>query len=83
MDWSGRRDITIKRNIPRLKAEFDRLMQDYILRHWHETGFEWHRATARELNGTPEFRNLYDAALKIKLTETERVAYSLALDMKS
>ena len=31
----------------------------------------------------PEFRDLYEQALTIKLTETERVAYALALDMES
>jgi hypothetical protein len=31
----------------------------------------------------PEFEDLYQQALKVKLTETERVAYALALDMES
>ena len=83
MDWSDFRDITIKRNLPRLRAEYDRLMQDETLRHWHERGLQWHRAKADELHANPEFQDLYDQALKVKLTETERVAYALALDMES
>lgn len=83
MDWSDFRDITIKRNIPRLRAEYDRLMQDDQLRSWHEKGLDWHRAKAEELHGMEEFQELYDQALKIKLTETERVAYALALDLES
>jgi len=83
MDWSDFTDLTIKRNIPRVRAEYDRLMQDDILRGLHETGLTWHRAKADELHAMPEFRDLYDNALKIKLTETERVAYALALDMES
>ncbi|KEJ89475.1 glycosyltransferase family 2 protein [Sulfitobacter donghicola] len=83
MDWSDFRDITIKRNLPRLQAEYDRLMQDDILRGWHEKGLEWHRAKAEELHKNPEFADLYRDALEVKLTETERVAYSLALDMES
>ncbi|WP_322865680.1 glycosyltransferase family 2 protein [Aquicoccus sp. G2-2] len=83
MDWSDFRDITIKRNIPRLHAEYDRLMEDAALRAEHENGLEWHRAKAKELHAIPEFRELYEQALKIKLTETERVAYALALDMES
>ncbi|WP_299416477.1 glycosyltransferase family 2 protein [uncultured Sulfitobacter sp.] len=83
MDWSDFRDITIKRNVPRLRAEFDRLMQDETLRQWHETGQEWHRAKAAELHKNPEFADLYRDALAVKLTETERVAYALALDMES
>jgi hypothetical protein len=83
MDWSDFRDITIKRNIPRLRAEYDRLMQDDQLRGWHEKGLDWHRAKADELHGMEEFQELYDQALKIKLTETERVAYALALDLES
>ena len=83
MDWSDFRDITIKRNLPRLRAEYDRLMTDQTLRGWHEHGLKWHRAKADELHANPEFKDLYDQALKVKLTETERVAYALALDMES
>lgn len=83
MDWSDFKDITIKRNVPRLRAEYDRLMQDDALREWHEKGMEWHRAKALELHGMPEFSDLYQQALECKLTETERVAYALALDMES
>ncbi len=83
MDWSDFKDITIKRNVPRLRAEYDRLMQDDTLREWHEKGLDWHRAKAEELHGMPEFEDLYKQALECKLTETERVAYALALDMES
>jgi hypothetical protein len=83
MDWSDFRDITIKRNIPRLKVEYDRLMQDDTLRNWHKKGMDWHLAKAEELHLNPEFADLYKEALAVKLTETERVAYALALDMES
>jgi hypothetical protein len=80
MDWGDHRDITIKRNIPRLRTQYDRLFRDDRLRQLHEAGFAWHRAKAAELLRQPEFRELYDVALKMRLTGTERVAYSLALD---
>lgn len=83
MDWNDTRDITIKRNLPRLRAEFDAMMQDDALRALHEDGLEWHRAKATELHAMPEFRELYDQALTLKLTAPERVAYALALDMES
>lgn len=83
MDWSDFRDITIKRNLPRLRAEYDRLMQDDALRGWHQKGLDWHKAKAEELHAMPEFEDLYNQALAVKLTETERVAYALALDMES
>ncbi|WP_299280515.1 glycosyltransferase family 2 protein [uncultured Tateyamaria sp.] len=83
MDWSDFRDITIKRNLPRLHAEFEILMEDKELCGWHEKGLQWHRAKADELHKNPEFKELYEQALKVKLTETERVAYALALDMES
>jgi glycosyl transferase family 2 len=83
MDWSDFHDVTIKRNLPRLQAEYDRLMADDTLRKWHESGLEWHRNRAIELHANPEFEDLYQQALKIKLNETERVAYALALDMES
>lgn len=83
MDWSLHKDLTIKRNLPRLKAEYDRLLSDPILKEWHEKGVAWHRAKAEELHGMPEFSELYDQAVKIKLTDTERVAYALSLDMET
>ncbi|MFV0514875.1 MAG: glycosyltransferase family 2 protein [Jhaorihella sp.] len=83
MDWSDYRDITIKRNIPRMQAEYDRLLADDGLREWHDKGLKWHRAKAAELHGMPEFEDLYRQALKVKLTGTERAAYALALDMES
>ena len=64
-------------------AEYDRLMDDDILRDWHRKGLEWHRAKAVDLHGQPEFEELYQQALEVKLTGTERVAYALALDMES
>ncbi|MCA0870253.1 glycosyltransferase family 2 protein [Seohaeicola saemankumensis] len=83
MDWSDYRDITIKRNLPRLRAEYDRLMADDNLRAWHQKGLDWHRAKAKELHGMPEFEDLYNQALRVKLTGAERVAYALALDLES
>lgn len=83
MDWSDVRDITIKRNIPRVRAEMDRLLADRTLNKAHEDGVAWHKAKAQELRATPEFADLYHQALNVKLNETERVAYALALDMES
>ncbi|WP_417724164.1 glycosyltransferase family 2 protein [Salipiger sp.] len=83
MDWSDFKDITIMRNIPRVRAEYDRLLADPELRGWHDTGLAWHRAKADELHENPEFEELYRQALTLRLTETERVAYALALDLES
>ncbi len=83
MDWSVHQDNTIKRNLPRLKTEFDRLLEDPVLAEWHRKGQAWHAAKAEELKNNPEFKELYEQVRKIDLTETERVAYALALDMES
>ncbi|MFZ7089776.1 glycosyltransferase family 2 protein [Primorskyibacter sp. 2E233] len=83
MDWCDHRDITIKRNIPRTKAEMARLMADDRLRQLHEDGLAWHRGKADELHQMPEFQDLYEQALALQLKETERVAYALALDMET
>ncbi|GKY88582.1 glycosyltransferase family 2 protein [Sinisalibacter aestuarii] len=83
MDWGGNRDVTIQRNIPRLRAEMARLLQDEELRRLHDEGVAWHKAKAAELHGTPEFEDLYQQAINTDLTEMERVAFSLALDMES
>lgn len=83
MDWGDHKDLSIKRNIPRVRAEYDQLMQDPKLAAHHQEGLAWHRAKAQELHQTPEFASLYEKALKVNLTQTERVAYALALDMES
>ncbi|QRF68457.1 glycosyltransferase family 92 protein [Ponticoccus alexandrii] len=83
MDWSVHRDLTIQRNLPRLQEEMDRLLADPVLAEWHAKACDWHRAKAAELRAIPEFAELYDQALALKLTETERVAYALALDMET
>jgi hypothetical protein len=83
MDWNDHRDVTIQRNIPRVRAEIDRLLQDDALRTLHQAGLDWHRAKAIELHGMPEFQELYAQALSIKLSASERVAWALALDMES
>jgi len=83
MDWTDFRDVTIKRNIPRVREEMDRLLADPTLRKLHEDGVTWHRAKAEELHGMPEFEDLYRQALTIRLNESERVAYALALDLES
>lgn len=83
MDWNDFRDVTIKRNVPRVREEYDRLMQDDTLREWHQKGFAWHQAKAEELHNLEEYEELYHQALKLKLNETERVAYALSLDLES
>ena len=83
MDWNDHRDVSIQRNLPRLRAEMDRLLADEQLRTDHQAGLAWHRAKAEELHQIPEFRDLYRQALNTKLSATERVAYALALDMES
>ncbi len=83
MDWGGNTDVTIKRNVPRVRAEMARLLEDPEVRRLHEAGFAWHKAKAEELHNTPEFSDLFEQALKTKLTEMERVAFALALDMES
>jgi hypothetical protein len=83
MDWNDHQDLTNQRNIPRVRAELDRLLQDKTLRALHQSGLEWHRAKADELHGMPEFQELYAQALSIKLSSPERVAWALALDMES
>jgi hypothetical protein len=83
MDWSGARDVTIRRNLPRLRAEMARLLADPELARWHRHGLDWHRARAAELRGLPDFARLRAQALALRLTPTERAAYALSLDMES
>lgn len=83
MDWSDVRDRTIQANGPRVRAEIDRLMADPELARLHAEGVAWHRERAEALRAVPEFRELWDRALEIELTPTERVAWALALDMES
>lgn len=83
MDWGDYTDVTIQRNLPRLRAEMDALLADPELRRLHEAGFAWHQAKAKDLHETQEFQDLYDQAMSIRLNEMERVAYTLAQDLES
>ncbi|MDF1855603.1 glycosyltransferase family 2 protein [Pseudooceanicola sp.] len=83
MDWNDFKDITIKRNLPRLRAAYDALLADTNLQELHLAGVDWHRDKAAELHENPEFQKLYEQTLTVHLNETERVAYALALDMES
>lgn len=80
MDWNGYPDHTIKRNIPRVRAEMDRMFQDAELRHLHEQALAWHHAKIAELRALPEFDQLYRQVMDIRLSEAERVAVSVALE---
>ncbi|KMK67332.1 glycosyltransferase family 2 protein [Puniceibacterium sp. IMCC21224] len=83
MDWSTNHDVTIKRNIPRLRTGLSDLLADDTLHGLHRRGCDWHHAKAHELHAMPEFEDLYQQALALRLSETERVAYALALDTQS
>ena len=83
MDWSDNKDVTIQRNLDRMGREMWTLLEDEKLAALHQAGVDWHRAKAAELHEKPEFQELYTGALGTRLTEMERVAYSLALDMES
>lgn len=83
MDWSDAVDVTIQRNLPRLRAEMGRLMADEELAALHRASLDWHRAKAAELHATEEFEELYRQALDTRLSGMERVAWSLALDLDS
>lgn len=83
MDWSDVRDVTIQRNLPRMQGELDSLLADKMLHDLHRRGHDWHRAKAADLHDIAEFEDLYQQALALRLTATERVAYALALDMES
>ncbi|MGV6850122.1 MAG: glycosyltransferase family 2 protein [Marinibacterium sp.] len=83
MDWGDARDQTIKRNLPRLRAEYDRLMADPRLRALHAAGRDWHTKKAKALHENPEFEDLYQQALAIRLNDAERAAYAMTLDMES
>ncbi|MBT9382481.1 glycosyltransferase family 2 protein [Pseudooceanicola sp. CBS1P-1] len=80
MDWNDHRDLTIRRNLPRMQAELSRLKADPALAALHEAGFAWHRAKVAALLELPEFRKLYTEVLQLKLSATERAAYALTLD---
>lgn len=83
MDWNDHLDLSIQRNLNRVRAQMDRLMADPILRDLHEKGLDWHQQKAAELRTTPEFEQLYQQIQGLTLTARERVAFMAALDMES
>nr|WP_275982287.1 glycosyltransferase family 2 protein [Frigidibacter sp. ROC022] len=83
MDWSDATDLTIQRNLPRLRQEMDRLLADDKLATLHRGAVDWHRKRAETLRREPEFEELLRQALETRLSGMERVAYALALDLES
>ena len=83
MDWNDHQDVTIQRNLPRLRAEMARLKQDATLAALHEKAVAWHRERAAKLRADPEFADLLAAIRRTQLSATERAAFALALDMES
>ena len=83
MDWDDVADVTIRRNLPRLRAEMDRLLADQPLKALHDGAVAWHRAKAQELRASPEFAELVDKVGGLRLSADERVALCLALDLDS
>ena len=76
--------ITLLHQYQRKKDDSGRLISTLAdLQLANEIMFDAIVLKADELHGMPEFEELYAEALKVKLTETERVAYALALDMES
>lgn len=83
MDWSDCIDLSIQRNVARMRDEMRRLLSDTTLRDLHGLGVSWHQEKAKQLRAEPGFAALYDSAIRLKLTALERAAYSLALDQDS
>ncbi len=83
MDWSDHRDLTIQRNLKRLRHEMETLLEDRVLAGLHRRAVAWHRSKAEALRENPEFRELLEQALATRLAPLERVAWALALDMES
>jgi len=83
MDWNDVTDLTIQRNLPRLKAGMADLMADPALAGAHAAGVDWHRRRVARLRAEPEFEALYRAIIETRLAAGERAAYALSLEMDS
>lgn len=83
MDWNLHYDMTIQRFLPRTVAGISVLKTDPVLAELHNKGIDWHRAKTVDLKQQKEFRDLYDQATTISLTDDERVAATLAADMET
>lgn len=83
MDWNDHQDVTIQRNLPRLRAELARLKADPELAALHQAAVDWHRDKAAQLRADPEFSDLLKSVEGADLNATERAAFALSLDMES
>jgi hypothetical protein len=83
MDWSDVEDRSIQRHRLRLRAEYDRLLQDPEVARLHAAGLAWHRSKAAALRARADYAQLFEQAVALKLRPEERVAWSLALDTES
>ncbi|MGB1034657.1 MAG: glycosyltransferase family 2 protein [Primorskyibacter sp.] len=83
MDWGGDVDFSFQRQIPRLRAERDRLLADPVLATQHQEAVAWHKSRITDLRAQPEFAALYDEITTLSLADDERAAWSIALSMDS
>lgn len=83
MDWSDHRDITIQRNLPRLRAEMARLLADPQLAQLQALGVARHIERAQTLMKDPDMAQLYQQITNLPLSASERVAYCGALNLET
>ena len=73
-DWNLCRDLTIRRNHPRMLMEYERFQADRILARYHAQGFDWHRGRAAYLRSLPTYETLYRQVADLRLNAYERIA---------
>lgn len=83
MDWNDYEDRSILRNLPRLTAALADLKTDQPLAQMHDDAVGWHQERAKELKQDPDIAALITTTAKLRLTQSERAAYALTLDMES
>ena len=80
-DWNDFLDDSILRNVPRMKAEMQVLLDLDGIRDLHAAAVTRHIEKIRTLRETEEFENILAETTSIKITALQRVAYSLMLDI--
>ncbi len=79
MDWNGCQERTIRRNIPRLRKELKKLLQDETLSELHKSAVSWRKQHALGLR-KKEFADLASEVKNIELDDPERVLAVLKND---
>lgn len=83
MDWNDHEDHAILRNLPRLNKALADMKSDPEIAQLHKDAVFWHKTRATALRQDPDMAELIQSIRALSLSQCERAAYAMTLDMET